>query len=152
MVPLEVIETILKHYADTRTSTSTIFDGIPRTHEQLDMFDRVFPDYVVFYLDLGQEEALSRLASRRIDPSNGQSFPREFVGDYSPYTGQKLVRRDDDHEEAIKTRLASFYTNTLPLIAECKRRGKLVYQINADQSIENVSAMINMIISAHKKM
>lgn len=149
LVSPEIIEEIVTHYLRTNTGVSTIFDGIPRTIEQLDMFDRLVDEYIVLFLDLDQKTALSRLENRRIDPTNGHSFPKDFEGDYSPYTGAKLVRRDDDQAEIIQKRIESFYANTLPLIAACRQRGKLVYQIDAAQSIESVTQMIQTIIRAH---
>lgn len=149
LVPMDLIESMLVHYHDTYKDETIVFDGIPRSLEQLELFEKVFDDYFVIFLDLEKEIALERLANRRIDPSNGMSFPADFVGDYSPFTGTKLITRDDDNEEAVLKRIEGFYRNTLPLLAEWAARGKRVYRIDASRSIEEVWETINVIVSAY---
>lgn len=127
----DIIEAMLRHYGEKRTDKTIVFDGIPRTLAQLDVMEKVFPDYFVIFLDLDKEEALKRLANRRIDPETGRSFPADFEGEFSPFTGNKLVKRDDDNEEAVLKRIAGFYHNTLPLITEWAARGKRVYRVDA---------------------
>ena len=105
LVPMEVIEAMLLHYKKNHTSGTIVFDGIPRSLEQLELFEKVFSDYYVIFLDLEKEVALKRLANRRIDPSNGMSFPVDFEGDFSPFTGTKLITRPDDNEEAVLKRI-----------------------------------------------
>lgn len=148
-MPLEVIEQILSDYQHTHTSMSIIFDGIPRTIEQLEMFDKIVSDYIVLYLDLDEAEALKRLTARRIDPTNGQSFPHDFTGDVSPHTGARLVKRADDDENSIKKRIASFYEQTIVLLEEWKKRGKRIYHINANAPIEEVTQTITTILSTY---
>ena len=149
LVPMDLIESMLVHYHDTYKNETIVFDGIPRSLEQLELFEKVFDDYFVIFLDLEKEIALERLANRRIDPSNGMSFPADFVGDYSPFTGTKLITSDDDNEEAVLKRIEGFYRNTLPLLAEWAARGKRVYRIDASRSIEEVWETINVIVSAY---
>ncbi len=149
LVPLDIVGEMLKHYKNNHTGGNILFDGIPRTLEQLDSFEKVFPDYFILFLDLEKEEAIHRLSNRRIDPSNGESFPADFVGDFSPFTGNKLIRREDDHEDAVKQRIATFYHNTLPLLAEWATRGKRVYRIDASKDINTVFEHIKVILSAY---
>lgn len=151
LVPMDVIEAMLKHYKENHKENDwkIIFDGIPRSMEQLDMFEKIFPEYFVIFLDLDKEIALKRVEWRRIDPSNGMSFPKEFVGDYSPFTGQKLIVRDDDNEQAVRKRITGFYHNTLPMIAEWATKWKRVYRIDASKSIDEVASTIDVIISAY---
>ncbi len=149
LVPIDVVEVMLRHYSKNHDNRTIVFDGIPRNIKQLDMFEKVFQDYIVIFLDLDKDEAIKRLANRRIDPSNGQSFPAEFEGDFSPFTGTKLVRRDDDNEEAVMKRITNFYHYTLPLIAEWAAREKRVYRIDAGRSINDVSDMIEVILGAY---
>lgn len=149
LVPMDVIESMLVHYKNSHTGGTILFDGIPRSLEQLELFERVFSDYFVIFLDLEKETAIERLANRRIDPTNGMSFPADFEGDFSPFTWAKLVTREDDNEEAVLRRIRGFYHNTLPLIAEWAARGKRVYRIDASKSIDEVAEMIDVIIGAY---
>lgn len=149
LVPLEVIEAMLTHYKKNHSGWTVIFDGIPRTRAQLDMFERVFNEYFVIFLDLDKEEALERLANRRVDPVTGQSFGADFIGDFSPFTGNKLIKRHDDNEAAVLKRIEAFYHNTLPLIVEWAERGKRVYRIDSSKSIDEVYSTIESILSAY---
>lgn len=149
LVPMNVIEAMLIHYKNSHTEGNILFDGIPRSLAQLELFEKVFPDYFVIFLDLEKEVAIERLANRRIDPTNGMSFPADFEGDFSPFTGVKLVTRDDDNEEAVLRRIRGFYHNTLPLIAEWAARWKRVYRIDASKSIDEVADMIEVVIWAY---
>ena len=149
LVPIEVIEAMLNHYKENHSGGTIVFDGIPRTRAQLDMFERVFDEYFVIFLDLDKNDALERLANRRIDPVTGQSFPADFIGDFSPFTGNRLEKRDDDNEEAVGRRIDAFYHNTLPLIVEWADRGKRVYRIDASKSIDEVYSTIETVLSAY---
>lgn len=149
LVSPELVGTILRHYRDTHEGGRIVFDGIPRNADQKALFDGVFPDYFVIFLDLDREEAIRRLAGRRIDPSTGESFPSDFKGDFSPYTGQKLVKRDDDHPEAVAKRIDIFYQNTLPLLAAWANEGRRVYHIDAGKSVEEVFSHIEVVLSAY---
>jgi adenylate kinase len=117
LVPDDLITAMLEHYRDTHGSDKIIFDGIPRSMGQKALFDAVFPAYFVVFLDLSREQAIERLAGRKIDPSTGESFQSDFIGDFSPFTGKKLIKRPDDTPTAVAKRIEIFYDNTLPLLA-----------------------------------
>ena len=48
------------------------------------------------------------------------------------------MTRNDDNADAIKTRIEIFYQETMPLVEEWKKEGKII-SINAEQSIEQVT-------------
>ena len=149
LVSDDIIEAMLKHYQNEHHEGAIIFDGIPRTFWQKALFDRVFPEYIVIYLDLNKETAIHRLSGRRVDPVTGASFPRDFEWDYSPYTGNKLEKRADDTPEAATKRIEEFYQNTLPLLAEWASEGKRVYRIDASLTPQEVMAHIEVVLSAY---
>lgn len=149
LVPDDLVEAMLRHYRDTHGSGNILFDGIPRSPSQKSLFDSVFPDYFVIFLDLSREEAIRRLAGRKIDPSTGESFPADFNGEYSPFTGQKLIKRPDDTPDAVAKRIEVFYQNTLPLLALWAQEGKRVYTVDASQGIETVYGQVKVVLSAY---
>ena len=149
LVPDDLITVMLEHYRDTHGSHRILFDGIPRSSSQKALFDAVFPDYFVVFLDLKREQAIDRLSGRKIDPSTGESFPADFVGSFSPFTGQKLIKRPDDTPEAVAKRIEIFYENTLPLLALWAQEGKRVYTIDASKDIETVYEQIKVVLSAY---
>lgn len=140
---------MLEHYRSGHDGRSIVFDGIPRTPTQKSTFDAVFPEYIVIFLDLSRDEAIRRIAGRRIDPTTSESFPSDFVGDFSPFTGQRLIRRADDTPEAAAKRIDTFYQNTLPLIAMWAEDKKRVYRIDASKDVEDVWEHIQVILSAY---
>ena len=140
---------MLEHYRDTHDGGHILFDGIPRSMGQKAFFEAVFPDYFILFLDLDREEAIRRLAGRKIDPKTGESFPSDFNGDFSPFTGEKLIKRPDDNPEAVSKRIEIFYQNTLPLLALWAQEGKRVYTIDAAKDVETVYAQIKVVLSAY---
>ena len=61
-----------------------------------------------------------------------------FTGEVNPKTGNTLVTRADDTEEAIRKRIAWSIGDTLPLIEVWKKHGHAVYDIDASQSEEEI--------------
>lgn len=149
LVPDDLITAMLEHYRDTHKDMKILFDGIPRSSSQKALFDAVFPEYFVVFLDLKREQAIERLAGRKIDPSNGESFPADFQGSFSPFTGQKLIKRPDDNPEAVAKRIEIFYENTLPLLANWAQEEKRVYTIDASKDVETVYDQIKVVLSAY---
>ena len=145
----DLIEAMLRHYRDTHGADNILFDGIPRSTGQKALFESVFPEYFVFFLDLDREEAIKRIAGRMIDPTTGESFPADFVGAFSPFTGQRLIKRPDDTPEAVAKRIEIFYQNTLPLLALWAAEGKRVYTIDASKDVETVYSQIKVVLSAY---
>lgn len=145
----EIVGAMLQHYKNEHTWWHILFDGIPRTFAQKALFDTIFPEYLVVFLDLKQDIAIDRLSNRRIDPINGMSFSKDFEWDYSPFTWNRLIKREDDTPEAAKIRIEAFYENTLPLLAEWASEGKRVYRINASGSPDEVFSHIQVILSAY---
>lgn len=149
LVPDDLVIAMLEHYRDTHGGDKILFDGIPRSSSQKAFFDAVFPDYFVLFLDLSRDRAIERLAGRKIDPSTGESFPADFIGSFSPFTGQKLIKRPDDTPEAVAKRIETFYDNTLPLLALWAQEGKRVYTIEASRDVETVYDQIRVVLSAY---
>jgi len=105
----------------------------------------------VIYLELDEETAVHRLCVRRIDPVTQETFPASFVGDVNPKTGNTLVVRADDTEEAIRKRIAWSIADTLPLIQVWESHGHRVYKIDASQSEEEVFSQIQGIVNRDSK-
>lgn len=146
LVPIELTGRILSHYLSNHDWGRIIFDGIPRSLSQKEMFNLIVKNYVVIFLDLNKEEAIKRLAWRRIDPTTWESFGTDFLGDNNPKTWVKLAVRDDDKPDFVRNRVDVFYQNTLPLLASWAKEWTKVYHIDADKSIEEEFAQIDEII------
>jgi adenylate kinase len=97
-----------------------ILDGFPRTINQADELKKLTKiDYVINF-DLGREEILKRLSGRRVSKSSGKIYhilynPPKVEG-LDDETGEPLIQREDDKEEAILHRLEVYAEQTEPLI------------------------------------
>lgn len=118
-----------------------VFDGFPRTEAQAEHLGRHFTVRKVFYLDLSEEEAISRIGARRVCQSCGENFnlnskkpAKEGVCDRC---GGKLGIRQDDRPEAIRKRMIEFYAQTQGLTSWFEAHG-LLARIDAGKSVEAV--------------
>jgi adenylate kinase len=116
-----------------------ILDGFPRTLGQATSFDegleqRGLPLQVVYFLQLADDAVRKRMTSRLTCSRCASVFNRKFhnVSDDTPCPkcGGRLVRRDDDTEEALTRRLAEFHRQTLP-VKQHYRSKKLLKEVNA---------------------
>jgi adenylate kinase len=96
-----------------------IFDGFPRTPAQAEFLMANYRVKRVYYLNLSEEDAISRIEARRICSDCGENFnlisripKQEGVCDIC---GGKLKQRADDSGEAIIQRVKEFYAQTYAL-------------------------------------
>lgn len=137
LVPDQLTFDLLKdRISQNDCSAGFILDGFPRTLNQARMLDQYSQITHIVVLDISDQESIKRLTNRRYDLKTGAI--------YNLYTSPKppkaieheLVQRADDTEEAIKTRLQNYHTETEPLFAYYKER---VIHINGEQSIDRVA-------------
>lgn len=89
-----------------------------------------------------------RITGRLIHPPSGRSYHEEFHPPKKPMTddetGEPLIRRSDDNVNALKTRLATYHTQTSPLVDYYMRKG-LHYRVDAANSSDFVFSKIDEI-------
>ena len=105
------------------TRNGFVLDGFPRTAVQAEALDAMLEEIdrsltVVFEFQLPEEVAIERLRRRAAEEG-----------------------REDDTEEAIRTRLRLYHDQTEPLIEYYRTRG-IIVGIPADRSVEEVFAEI----------
>ena len=118
-----MIGLIRDRLARDETRNGFVLDGFPRTAVQAEALDAMLEEIdrsltVVFEFQLPEEVAIERLRRRAAEEG-----------------------REDDTEEAIRTRLRLYHDQTEPLIEYYRTRGTLV-GIPADRSVEEVFAEI----------
>jgi adenylate kinase len=122
LVPDTLIVALIKaRIARPDCANGFLFDGFPRTIPQTEAMEEtgLHVDYVV-ELDVRDDEIIRRLSGRRVHPGSGRTYHVQLnppkVVDKDDLTGEDLVRRGDDEEEAtIRTRLAVYHAQTLQL-------------------------------------
>lgn len=127
-----------------------ILDGFPRTVPQAEALDNMLSssgiaiDAVVNF-DIKDELLVERICGRRIHKASGRSYhvsnPKFMpkVAGKDDITGEPLMQRDDDTEEALKKRLVAFHEQTQPVIDYYGAKG-LLANIDASQGSKEITA------------
>ena len=104
-----------------------IFDGFPRTLEQADALGRLLADEgqtldAVIEMRVDDEALVDRITARSTCAGCGEVYndntkPIPADGKCSTCGAEnQFIRRADDNEESLKTRLMAYYKQTSPLI------------------------------------
>ncbi len=158
-------EIVADRLAQPDAQNGVILDGYPRNKVQADFLAQYLAEKgeqvnAVLLLQLDLFVAFKRAFGRVTDPETGESYnyyskqdgvqfsiEEDPSGTYPPrmvakLDGRELKRRGDDaNAMAVVKRIDTYLDNTLPLIEYYQEKGKL-YEINAEQSIEEVSEVI----------
>ncbi len=145
-VPNSAVITMTENFIKKNPNKSLILDGVIRSKDQNDALAGLFGVFSVIYLELDEETAVRRLCGRRIDPVTQETFPASFVGETNPKTGNTLIVRADDTEDAIRSRISWSISDTLPLLDIWEASGHSIYKIDADQSEEEIFAEVEKVI------
>ena len=128
-----------------------IFDGFPRTVAQAEALDRLFEDRGmaldrVIVMDVDDEALVERIAGRFACAKCGEGYhdlhkmPR-VAGVCDRCGSTEFIRRPDDNEEVVRSRLKAYHAQTEPVIGYYMRQGK-VKTVNGMADIEAVAAEI----------
>ena len=130
LVPDELtIELVEDRLGKDDSKRGFILDGFPRTIPQADALSRMSELDGVVNFALADEEIVRRLSGRRVHPASGRTYhvlfsPPKAEGK-DDETGEALVQREDDKEDAIRNRLVVYRRETEPLIDYYRTRGRL---------------------------
>nr|WP_275402154.1 adenylate kinase [Shimazuella alba] len=127
-----------------------LLDGFPRTVPQAEALDELLQDLGkeidhVIYIEVPQQELLSRLTGRRICRNCGTTFHLQFAppkeDGVCDRCGGPLYQREDDQEETVAKRLKINQEQTEHLIRYYTANEKLV-RVDGEQPIEQVTTAI----------
>lgn len=129
-----------------------ILDGFPRTLNQAIALEKIIDDnYVTIYLDLSEEEAISRITGR-LTCSCGKSYninidslKPKIVG-ICDACGSNLIKRDDDNVDAFKIRFKTFLNNTEALLDYYNSKNKLV-KIDVNREVSDIFNDISGVVN-----
>lgn len=130
LVPDSVtIEMVRQRLAEPDCKKGFILDGFPRTIAQADALAKMVDLDAVVNFVISNEEVVERLSGRRMCPSTGRIYHIKFnppkVEGKDDETGEDLIQRDDDRQEAIIHRLNVYAEQTEPLISYYREKGLL---------------------------
>ena len=121
-----VIELVKQRVKAPDCATGFIIDGFPRTIPQAEALARagIDVDYVI-EIDVADDEILKRMSGRRVHLASGRTYHVTFnppkVAGKDDVTGEDLVQRADDKEATVKERIATYHSQTEPLVAYYSR-------------------------------
>jgi adenylate kinase len=110
-----IVDIFLERLAADDASGGAILDGFPRTLGQAQALDRALAERasrvdLALYIDVPEDDLVTRMASRRICAANGHVYnvasnPPQAPG-ICDLDGAPLIQREDDREETVRARMA----------------------------------------------
>ncbi len=146
LVPDELIAKILKKRLEEQdTKEGFILDGFPRNINQTELLKPITEIDKVIEITLSDEEAVKRISGRITCKEckagyNTLTAPKPQQPNICDKCQGKLIRRNDDTEEAVKKRLEIYHQETEPILEEYKEQS---LKINGEQAIEKIAENID---------
>jgi adenylate kinase len=141
LVPDELVNKIIAEKIKADGQNGYILDGYPRNLEQAEFLASKDNLTHVLEIELPDEEAIRRVGGRRTCPECQTVYHIEYnppeVEGLCDKDDEPLVVRDDETEEALKRRLATYHELTEPVIEFYKAKG-IHHKIDGRPAIEKV--------------
>lgn len=145
LVPDQVIMDLIRvRLTNDDADSGLLFDGFPRTLPQAMALEQLTEVEKVISLVVEDDEIVSRITGRRTDPVSGEIYHVVFKPAPAEVSG-RLVQRNDDTEDTVRKRLATFHQQTAPLSEYYRERGLLI-EIDGSGDIKQVSASIGAVL------
>jgi adenylate kinase len=153
LVPDDLIIRMMERELDA--PGEVILDGFPRTVAQAQALEQLLARLgrtaVAIAFDVDQDVLTDRLTGRWTHQASGRSYhlkhnPPKVAG-VDDVTGEPLIQRPDDTEEAIRTRFHEYENKTAPLIGYYeKSQATPLLRVDALAPIEAVSEQLASIV------
>lgn len=144
---------LIKHLLKSKSAKGLIFDGYPRSYNQLNnllsllkktIYKNVdlnsITKFFSIFLQVSDKEVKQRLGNRR-SCSCGAVYHLKYkpskLKEICDFCGGKLIIRDDDKPKAIAARLKVFHHQVKPVLNYFRKNNKLI-TINGEQSIAKI--------------
>ncbi|MBO5102948.1 MAG: nucleoside monophosphate kinase [Clostridia bacterium] len=143
-VPSDIVMDVLAKQLNTfPEDEGFIIDTAPLNMDQYNKMVSLVNLDAVISLEVENYNILRhRTLNRLICPScRGVTSVTESPDEVCPYCGEKLEHRYDDNLETVNFRIAQYLRETVPVLDEFEKQGKLI-RINAELSKEEVFSQI----------
>jgi len=152
-----IVSALIGERLDDMGQAGAIFDGYPRTRAQAEALDLLLAergrglDYVI-ELCVDEDALVERITGRFTCAKCGAGyhdvFKRPKVDGVCDVCGStEFVRRPDDNEQTVRTRLAEYRAKTAPILPYYEERG-LVRRVDGMGSVDDVAAEIDAILDS----
>jgi len=151
-VPDEVVIGLIAERLSGDRGGGFVFDGFPRTLAQADALEKLLTDAgaelaAVIELVVDPDELVERITGRISCGKCGAVYHLKTNPPAKPDAcdicgADDFRRRDDDSEEALRTRLMEYFRNTAPLTGYYYRAG-LLRRVNCAGGPDEVAAQLH---------
>lgn len=134
-----------------------ILDGFPRNVAQAGALDRMLADKrlnlsAVIEMQVDDEALVERIAGRYTCASCGKGYHDRFeqpakAGVCDVCGSTTFIRRPDDNEATVRSRLAVYHQETAPLVAYYRSTGKL-RSVDGMAAIDEVGRQLKSVLAA----
>ena len=150
LVPDELtIAMVKERLSESDAQNGYILDGFPRTIPQAEALDGFATIDKAIRFELDEEQLVRRLSGRRVHKPSGRTYHVEFnppkEAGKDDVTGEPLIQRDDDKEEAIRNRLKVYHDQTAPLVSFYEKKGILV-SVDASPAPDEVYKALKKVV------
>ncbi|WP_406647605.1 adenylate kinase [Aliisedimentitalea scapharcae] len=155
LVTDEIVIGLIEEKLTTEAGAGFIFDGFPRTLAQADALAALLAKlgqslHTVIEMRVDDDALVNRITGRFTCGNCGEVYhdetkPTKVDSVCDACGGTDMVRRADDNEDSLRTRLMEYYKKTSPLIGYYYAKGDL-RPVNGLADIKEVTASIKAIL------
>ncbi|MBV9527029.1 adenylate kinase [Sphingomonas sp.] len=147
-----IVTALIGERLDSSGGHGAIFDGFPRTRPQAEALDILLSergrtlDHVI-ELVVDEDELVRRITGRFSCARCGAGYhdtfrPTKVAGTCDACGSTEFIRRPDDNEQTVRTRMSEYRAKTQPILPYYQERG-LVRQVDGMAGIDEVAAQID---------
>ena len=159
LVTDEIVIGLIREKLTGSAGGGFIFDGFPRTLAQADALGDLLAEVgqsldAVIEMQVDDDALVARITGRFTCGGCGavyhdQTKPTKVTGVCDDCGSEKMVRRADDNEVALRTRLMEYYKKTSPLIGYYYAKGNLS-SIDGLAEMDVVAASLGSVLDTGK--
>ena len=157
LVTDEIVIGLISEKLDSLDGAGAIFDGFPRTLAQADALERLMADRGtpidhVIEMRVDDEALVERITGRFSCANCGEVYhdstrPTRVDGVCDACGSTDFLRRSDDTEDALRTRLMAYYKQTSPLLGYYYAKDRLSV-LDGMGAVDDVSGAIARVLDA----